>query len=86
MKNLVQLLRWTLRALVFLVLLAFALNNQQSSSLQFFFGAQWQAPQILIVLAAFACGLLAGVLAMAPRWWKWRRRAHTAQATAATTP
>ena len=81
MKNLVQLLRWTLRALVFLVLLAFALNNQQSSSLQFFFGAQWQAPQILIVLAAFACGLLAGVLAMAPRWWKWRRRAHTATAT-----
>jgi uncharacterized integral membrane protein len=67
--------------LVFLVLLAFALNNQQSSSLQFFFGAQWQAPQILIVLAAFACGLLAGVLAMAPRWWKWRRRAHTAAAT-----
>jgi hypothetical protein len=34
---------------------------------------------VLVVLAAFACGLLIGVLGMVPRWWKQRRFAAAAR-------
>ena len=84
MKNLMWLLRWTLKAAVFVVLFAFALNNQQPGSVQFFFDATWKAPQVLILLAAFACGLVLGILAMVPRWWRWRRQAQRADKTNTT--
>jgi uncharacterized integral membrane protein len=65
-------LLWLLKAAIFFTLFAFALNNQQDSSVHFFFGTQWRAPMVLIVLAAFALGLGVGVLGMVPRWWTQR--------------
>ena len=76
MKQLTWLLKWILRAAIFFTLLAFALNNQQDVSVHLFFGHDWQAPLVLVVLAAFALGLAAGVLAMLPRWLKQRRAAR----------
>lgn len=76
MKQLTWLLKWTLRAAIFFALLAFALNNQQAVTVQFVFGHDWTAPLVLVVLAAFALGLAAGVLAMLPRWFKQRRAAR----------
>lgn len=76
MKQLTWLLKWTLRAAIFFVLLAFALNNQHTVTVQFVFGHDWTAPLVLVVLAAFALGLAAGVLAMLPRWFKQRRAAR----------
>ena len=70
MKNIVRLLKWILKAGVFFTLFAFALNNQHDASLHLFFGHQWRSPMVLIVLAAFAIGLVVGVLGMAP--WRWR--------------
>ena len=64
------LLKWVLKAAIFFTLFAFALNNQHDASLHFFFGTQWRSPMVLIVLAAFAAGLVVGVLCMAPRWWR----------------
>lgn len=61
---------WLLKAAIFFTLFAFALNNQQDATVHLFFGAQWRAPLVLVVLAAFAFGLVAGVLGMVPRWWK----------------
>lgn len=87
MKHLMWLLRWILKAAIFFTLFAFALNNQQDATVHFFFGTTWRTPLVLVVLAAFAAGLVAGVLAMVPRWWKHRSaasRAHTAAAAAAT--
>ncbi len=72
MKNLVWLLKWLLKAAIFFTLFAFALNNQQDATVHFFFGTQWRAPMVLVVLAAFAAGLALGALAMVPRWWKHR--------------
>lgn len=71
-------LMWLLKAAIFFTLFAFALNNQQTVSVYFFFGTLWQAPLVLVVLAAFACGLALGVLVMIPRWWKKRQstRSH----------
>ena len=72
MKNLTWLLKWVLKAAIFFTLFAFALNNQQDATVHFFFGTRWQAPLVLVVLSAFACGIAAGVLGMVPRWWKHR--------------
>ncbi|MBA3594742.1 MAG: LapA family protein [Pseudomonadota bacterium] len=66
-------LMWLLKAAIFFTLFAFALNNQQVVSVNFFFGTQWQAPLVLVVLATFAVGLAAGILMMMPRWWKKRK-------------
>ena len=64
---------WLLKAAIFFTLFAFALNNQQDATVHFFFGTQWRAPLVLVVLAAFAAGLVVGALGMVPRWWKHRR-------------
>ena len=89
MKHLMWLLRWILKAAIFFTLFAFALNNQQDATVHFFFGTAWRTPLVLVVLAAFAAGLVAGVLAMVPRWWKHRSaasRVHTATAVPSSAP
>jgi uncharacterized integral membrane protein len=75
MKNLLWLFRWALKAAIFFTLFAFALNNQQDTTVHFFFGTQWRAPQVLVVLSTFAAGVAVGALGMVPRWWKQRSAA-----------
>ncbi len=72
---------WLLKAAIFFTLFAFALNNQQVVSVNFFFGTLWQAPLVLVVLATFTAGVALGVLVMMPRWWK-NRRSVTAKTVA----
>ena len=72
-------LLWLLKAAIFFTLFAFALNNQQDVTVHFFFGTSWTAPLVLVVLTAFALGLIAGVLGMVPRWWKHRAAAREVQ-------
>ena len=67
---------WLLRALVFFTLFAFALNNGHEAVVRWFFGHEWRAPQVIIVLVAFAAGAAFGVLAMVPSWWRHRRVAR----------
>ncbi|MES2975969.1 MAG: LapA family protein [Pseudomonadota bacterium] len=73
-------LMWLLKAAIFFTLFAFALNNQQDATVHFFFGTQWRAPLVLVVLTAFAMGLAVGVLGMVPRWWKHRNAAKRVRA------
>jgi uncharacterized integral membrane protein len=74
-------LLWLLKAAIFFTLFAFALNNQHDATVNFFFGASWRAPLVLVVLAAFAGGMAIGALGMLPGWWK--HRSATAQPTPA---
>jgi len=83
-RRLRQWFQWAVRAAVFLVLLAFALNNQQEATLRLMFNHEWRAPMTLIVLAAFALGLVVGVLGMLPGWW--RRRAKPQNQASTPTP
>jgi lipopolysaccharide assembly protein A len=76
-------LMWLLKAAIFFTLFAFALNNQQDVTVHFFFGTQWRAPLVLVVLAAFAIGIVTGVLGMLPRWL--RRRAAPRPPTGSST-
>ncbi len=68
-----RLLRWILKAAVFFALFAFALNNQHDATVHLLFGRQWRAPVMLIVLAAFAIGVVVGVLGMLSSAWSRRR-------------
>jgi lipopolysaccharide assembly protein A len=71
-----RLLVWLFRAAIFFALFAFALNNQQDAGVRWFFGQEWRAPMVFIVLAAFALGCALGVFAMVPSWWRHRRVAR----------
>jgi uncharacterized integral membrane protein len=70
---------WLLRAFLFFVLFAFALNNLHTVSVNGFFGVHWNAPLVIVVLVAFSTGCALGVLAMVPAWWKQRRQSRQAQ-------
>jgi hypothetical protein len=75
MTNAIRLLKWILKAChLFHAVCLCAEQPARSQRAFLFFGNQWRSPMVLIVLAAFAVGLVVGVLGMAPRWW--RRSAH----------
>ena len=59
-----RIVLWSLRILVFLVMLAFALKNTDPVSIRFLFDSVWNAPLIIVVLAFFAGGTLLGVLSL----------------------
>jgi uncharacterized integral membrane protein len=78
-----RILTFLFRVFLFLALFAFAMNNLQPATVNWFFSYAWTAPLVIIVLAAFACGAVLGVLAMTPSWWRHRRRARKLEAPAA---
>ena len=82
MSSIAWLFKWLLKAAIFFTLFAFALNNTGDVTVRFFFGQQWTAPMVLVVLCAFALGLALGVLGMVPRWWRQRSEARSARKTA----
>ena len=86
MKTIVWLFKFVLKGAIFFTLFAFALNNQADATVHFFFGYQWTAPMVLVILAVFAAGLMIGVLGMVPRWWRQRRNAAKARAVANALP
>ena len=73
-----RLLQWTLKAAIFLILLAFALNNKDDVAVRFLWGLEWRAPMVLVLLVFFTLGVAVGVLGMVPRWWRQRRLAKQA--------
>lgn len=81
-----RILTYVLRGFIFFVLVAFAINNQQPTTVNWFFSYAWTAPMVIIVLVAFVAGTVFGVLAMTPAWWRHRRRARRLETTAAPAP
>ncbi len=81
MKPIAWLFKWLLKAAIFFTLFAFALNNQGDVTVRFFFGRQWIAPMVLVVLGAFAAGMALGILGMVPRWWRQRQTKPATQPT-----
>lgn len=55
---------WILRAFLFLVLLSFAAKNDQPIVLSYFFGYEWHASLVLVLLLFFAAGTAVGMLAV----------------------
>ena len=59
-----RIVTWTIRLVVFILLLAFAAKNVEPVSLRFYFDLVLSAPLILVLLGFFAAGALFGVLAL----------------------
>ena len=59
-----RIVTWTIRVLVFLLLVAFAAKNVEPVTLRFFFDLALQTPLVLALFAFFALGALFGMLAL----------------------
>ena len=53
---------WLPRIALFLVLLGFTVKNAETVTLRYYFGYEWEAPLILIILLSFALGVAIGVM------------------------
>jgi putative membrane protein len=74
MKALFKALRWLVAVALFFLLFAFALNNQGKIQVNLLFGISRQLPLILVILMAFALGMVAGILGMLPHWLRQQRK------------
>ncbi|TAJ77673.1 MAG: LapA family protein [Gallionellaceae bacterium] len=64
---------WPLRAVLFILLLGFAVKNDQPVMLRYFFGYEWQTSLVVILLCFFTAGVLIGILAMLGNMFRQRR-------------
>lgn len=55
---------WLFRAFLFMVLLGFAVKNDQPVVLSYFFGYEWHASLVLVLLLFFVAGTVVGMLAI----------------------
>ena len=55
--------RWTVGILLFAALLLLSLQNSDLVTLRFYQWFSWQAPLIILLLLAFAFGVISGLLA-----------------------
>ena len=62
-----RLVRWIVGAVVFLVLLLFALQNAEPVGVRFFHLWSTEAPLVFLLLCAFAAGIALGLLVSAVR-------------------
>ena len=64
---------WLLRAALFILLLGFAIKNDQPVKLSYFFGYEWQSSLVVVLLIFFSAGVLIGVFAMLAEVLRQRR-------------
>ncbi len=64
---------WLLRVVLFVLLLGFAVKNDQPVVLRYFFDYEWQASLVVILLVFFAVGVGIGVLALLGNLFRQRR-------------
>jgi uncharacterized integral membrane protein len=66
-------LGWAVKILIFVVVLGFALQNSQLVTMHYFLGYAWEAPLVVLMLAAFVLGAFLGLLALLPALFRLRR-------------
>jgi uncharacterized integral membrane protein len=68
-----RIVTWTIRFVVFLLLVAFGAKNVEPVTLRFYFDLALQTPLILALFGAFALGALFGVLSLLGTVFRQRR-------------
>jgi lipopolysaccharide assembly protein A len=68
-----RIVTWTIRLLVFVLLVAFGAKNVEPVTLRFYFGVEAATPLILALFGAFALGAFFGVLSLLGRLLRQRR-------------
>ena len=66
-------LNWLVRVVLFFVLLGFAVKNDQPVVLRYFFGYEWQASLVLVLLIFFAAGVGIGMFSALSKIFLQRR-------------
>jgi lipopolysaccharide assembly protein A len=79
-----RVISWVAVATLFLLLFGLAANNQHEGLVKGFFGAEWRAPMIVVLLLSFAAGALLTLVSMLPPMLK--RAAARARPVAARKP
>lgn len=64
---------WLLRAVIFVLLLGFAVKNDQPVTLRYFFGFEWNTSLVIILLVFFVLGVAVGLLALSLNFLRQRR-------------
>ncbi|MCC7082340.1 MAG: LapA family protein [Burkholderiales bacterium] len=64
---------WLLRIALFLILLGLAVKNSDPVTIHYYFGAQWRAPLVLVMLICLMAGVALGVLAAIGQVFRQRR-------------
>ena len=68
-----RLLALFLKIFLFLLLLGLAAKNSEPVSVRYLMGLEWQAPLSLVLLIAFASGVLLGLFGCSRHLFKYRR-------------
>jgi putative membrane protein len=68
-----RIVTWTIRLVVFVLLIAFGAKNVEPVTLRFYFDLAVQTPLIVALFAAFALGALFGVLSVLGKVVRQRR-------------
>ena len=84
-------LTWAIRAIIFIFLVLFAIQNTDPVSLRLVPGAVWQAPLVIALLAFFVGGVIIGALSLLGVIFRQRReisrlKRETVQMPASLTP
>jgi putative membrane protein len=82
----VRILTWTIRIVLFLLLVALAAKNVEPVKLRFFFDIELETPLVLLLLGAFALGAFFGVLALLTTVLRQRREIATLKKPAQPVP
>lgn len=69
-----RIVTWTIRLVVFVLLVAFGAKNVEPVTLRFYFDLAVQAPLVLLLFGAFALGALFGILALVSTVLRQRRQ------------
>ena len=59
-----RIFNWLWRFITFIVLLGFAVKNDQPVTLRYFFDMEWHTSLVIVLLLFFTVGVAIGVLAM----------------------
>jgi putative membrane protein len=66
-------LSWLIKIILFLLLLSFAVKNTETAVLRYYFGYEWPAPLVLILLVFFCAGAAVGIIASLSYIFRQRR-------------
>ena len=64
---------WLLRLTLFFLLLGLAVKNSDPVVVHYYFGAEWKAPLVFVLLIAIAAGAALGILAALGQVFRQRR-------------
>ncbi len=64
---------WLLRITLFLILLGLAIKNSDPVTVHYYFGAEWRAPLVFVMLVCIVAGAALGVLAVIGQVFRQRR-------------